>query len=312
MNIAIGLANGSVSIPFRELIQILAGGETENARVFWQIRFPRVMGGVLVGALLALSGCILQAVLQNPIADPGVLGISSGASLSAVLIMILFPGMSSLVIPLAFAGGLASFALVALLTYRNGMKPVQVILAGVAMSAVWGGFQAILLTAYSDRLVGVMDWLNGALGNVTWPDLRLMAGLTFPFIILLFFLAKPLNLLLLGEDVMHNLGVSVLLYRFLFASMAVYFAATAVAFTGTISFVGLMVPHIGRLLIGNHQSRLIPVALLLGGNLLLAADTISRVLIAPREIPVGTVMSLLGGPFFLYLLLRQGKKGDVG
>ncbi len=311
VNIIVGLAMGSVSISFQEIVQIFTGEETEHARIFWQIRFPRVLGGIMIGMYLAIAGCILQSVLQNPIADPGVLGISSGASLAAVIIMLLFPGSIALLIPLAFIGGLFTFAIVAMLTFQNGMKPIHVILAGISISAIWGGVQAILLTAYSDRLIGVMNWLNGTLGNLTWSDIRILFFLAAPVIFIVLLLAAKLNLIILGDDVMYNLGVPIVFYRFLFSFIAVYFAAISVAFTGVIGFVGLIVPHIGRLLVGNNHIRLLPVTLLLGANLLLGADTLARVIIAPQEIPVGTVMSLLGGPFFLYLLLRHGKRGEL-
>ncbi len=311
INIFVGLASGSVSISFQEILAIFSGKDTDYAHIFWQIRFPRVLGGIFIGIFLALAGCILQTVLQNPIADPGVLGISSGASLAAVIIMLLFPGNIALLIPLSFIGGLMTYAIVALLTFQNGMKPIHVILAGISISAIWGGFQAILLTAYSDRLVGVMNWLNGNLGNLSWGDIRFLLILGTPAVILAVILSGKLNLLLLGDDVMHNLGVPAVFYRFLFSLVSVYLSAISVSFTGVIGFVGLIVPHIGRLLVGNNHFRLLPVTLLLGGNLLLGADTLSRIIIAPQEIPVGTVMSLLGGPFFLYLLVRHGKKGEI-
>lgn len=307
INLALGLYFGSVKISVNEMLAILQGQETENWRVFLQIRLPRVLGAVLIGIFLALSGVILQATLHNPIADSGVLGISSGASLAAVVIMILYPHLSQLVVPMSFVGGLVTFGVIALLTYRSGLQPIHVILSGIAISAIWGGFQAILLTAYSDRLTGVMNWLNGALSNLIWEDVQSLFFLGMPFIILLLLLAPQLNLILLGDDVMHNLGVPITFYRFVFSLLAVYYTAISVAYSGIIGFVGLIVPHIGRLLVGNNQKRLIPVSILIGANLLLLADTISRVIIAPQEIPVGTVMSLLGGPFFLYLLLRNSK-----
>jgi iron complex transport system permease protein len=307
VNVVFGLSFGSVSIPFEEILAIFQGEQTENWRILLQIRLPRVVGALLVGIFLALSGAILQAILHNPIAESGILGISAGASLAAVIIMILFPFHSQLVVPLSFLGGLMTFVVIALLTYRTGLQPIQVILSGIAISAIWGGLQAILLTAYSDRLGGVIHWLNGALNNLVWEDVRNLFFLGMPAVILLLFLAPKLNLVLLGDDVMHNLGVPITLYRLAFSLLAVYFTAISVAYTGVIGFVGLIVPHIGRLIVGNNQKVLLPMTILLGANLLLLADTVSRVIVAPQEIPVGTVMSLLGGPFFLYLLLRTRK-----
>ena len=309
VNLTLGLSLGSVRIPVQEILEILQGQETQHWRILLQIRFPRVIGAVFIGLYLALSGMILQTVLHNPIADSGVLGISAGASLAAVIIMLLFPQNAGLMVPLSFAGGLMTFMVVALLTYRRGLQPVQIILSGIAISSVWGGFQSILLTAYSDRLGGVMNWLNGALGNLSWNDVKTLLVLGLPAVILFLFLTPKLNLVLLGEDIMYNLGVPIAWYRFFFSLIAVYLTAISVAHTGVIGFVGLIVPHIGRLLIGNNQIRLAPLCILLGSNLLVLADTISRVIIAPQEIPVGTVMSIIGGPFFLFLLLRQAKKG---
>lgn len=311
MNLLVGLSSGSVHISMNEILAILQGQETENWRILLQIRLPRVIGAVLIGIFLALSGVILQTVLHNPIADSGVLGISAGASLAAVIIMLLFPFHSQFVVPVSFLGGLLTFGIIALLTYRNGLQPIQIILSGIAISAVWGGFQAILLTAYSDRLGGVMNWLNGALSNLSWGDVKTLFFLGLPGVIILLILSSHLNFVLLGDDIMYNLGLPIKIYRFAFSLLAVYFTAISVAFTGVISFVGLIVPHIARLLIGNNQIRLVPVSILLGANLLLLADTISRVIIAPQEIPVGTVMAMLGGPFFLFLLLRQNKKGGI-
>lgn len=300
------LTLGSVDISFSTIVHTLLGNvQTTDEMVIWNIRFPRNIVGALVGANLAVSGAILQAVMKNPLADPGIVGVSSGAGLAGVIMLIFMPEASILLTPVAFVGAMLSAAAVYALAWKNGIRPTRIILAGVAVSAFLGSGISALLVFYSDKVQGALLWMVGGLSARSWPQVETL----FPYTILGLVLAlagcKALTILSLGDETARGLGVPVERVRFSMTAVAALLAAGAVSVAGLIGFVGLVVPHIVRLIIGTDYKYDIPGSAILGAGVLVFCDTLGRVAFSPIEIPAGIIMAFLGAPFFLYLLRRS-------
>ena len=302
----VSLIFGSADISFGTIMHTLLGNvETTDEMVIWNIRFPRNIVGALVGANLAVSGAILQAVMKNPLADPGIVGVSSGAGLAGVMMLIFMPEASLLLTPVSFIGAMASAAAVYALAWKNGVRPSRIILAGVAVNAFLGSGISALLVFYSDKVQGALLWMVGGLSARSWPQVESL----FPYTILglVFALAgcKVLTILSLGDETARGLGVPVEKVRFSMTAVAALLAAGAVRIAGLIGFVGLVVPHIVRLIIGTDYKYVVPGSAILGAGVLVFCDTLGRVLFSPIEIPAGIIMAFLGAPFFLYLLRRN-------
>ena len=300
------LTLGSVDISFSTIVHTLLGNvQTTDEMVIWNIRFPRNIVGALVGANLAVSGAILQAVMKNPLADPGIVGVSSGAGLAGVIMLIFMPEASILLTPVAFVGAMLSAAAVYALAWKNGIRPTRIILAGVAVSAFLGSGISALLVFYSDKVQGALLWMVGGLSARSWPQVETL----FPYTILGLVLAlagcKALTILSLGDETARGLGVPVERVRFSMTAVAALLAAGAVSVAGLIGFVGLVVPHIVRLIIGTDYKYVVPGSAILGAGVLVCCDTLGRVAFSPIEIPAGIIMAFLGAPFFLYLLRRS-------
>ena len=300
------LTLGSVDISFSTIVHTLLGNvQTTDEMVIWNIRFPRNIVGALVGANLAVSGAILQAVMKNPLADPGIVGVSSGAGLAGVIMLIFMPEASILLTPVAFVGAMLSAAAVYALAWKNGIRPTRIILAGVAVSAFLGSGDSALLVFYSDKVQGALLWMVGGLSARSWPQVETL----FPYTILGLVLAlagcKALTILSLGDETARGLGVPVERVRFSMTAVAALSEAGAVSVAGLIGFVGLVVPHIVRLIIGTDYKYVIPGSAILGAGVLVFCDTLGRVAFSPIEIPAGIIMAFLGAPFFLYLLRRS-------
>ncbi|WP_339362305.1 FecCD family ABC transporter permease [Vallitalea maricola] len=310
LSIFLGICLGSVRISLNDIIKSLFSDEyTVKKAIISDIRLPRVWIAVFVGANLSASGALLQAVMRNPLADPGITGVSAGASLFAIIILLLFPSYVSLVPIAAFVGGVIACGIVYGLAWKGGgIEPIRIVLAGVAVNAILGGATGLLSLLNSDKIQGVMLWTNGSLSRVSWMDVKLLGIYSIVGIILALICIRAANVLQLGDDVAKNLGYNVNLTRILISLVAVYLAGISVAFVGIIGFVGLVVPHISRLLFGSDYKWLLPVSMLMGGAVLVIADTMARMIAAPIELPVGTMMAMLGGPFFLYLLRRGAKR----
>ena len=294
------LTLGSVDISFSTIVHTLLGNvQTTDEMVIWNIRFPRNIVGALVGANLAVSGAILQAVMKNPLADPGIVGVAG------VIMLIFMPEASILLTPVAFVGAMLSAAAVYALAWKNGIRPTRIILAGVAVSAFLGSGISALLVFYSDKVQGALLWMVGGLSARSWPQVETL----FPYTILGLVLAlagcKALTILSLGDETARGLGVPVERVRFSMTAVAALLAAGAVSVAGLIGFVGLVVPHIVRLIIGTDYKYVIPGSAILGAGVLVFCDTLGRVAFSPIEIPAGIIMAFLGAPFFLYLLRRS-------
>lgn len=301
----ISMMMGSVEIPLQEILGALAGAGGTHAQILWNIRLPRTLVAALVGIDLALAGTILQAIMKNPLADPHIIGISSGAGLMGILVLLLFPEHSELVTPAAFVGAMGAAVLIYLLAWKNGIQPIRIILAGVAVSAFFGAGISALMILYSDRVHNALMWMVGGLSARSWPHVAMLWPYTLVGFVLAVIAARHLNILQLGDAMARSLGMRVELTRLALTAVAAILAASAVAVVGLLGFVGLIVPHVARLLVGSDHRALLPAAALLGAATLLYRDTFARVAFAPVELPVGIIMAALGAPFFLFLLRRQ-------
>ncbi|CEP79702.1 iron ABC transporter permease [Paraclostridium sordellii] len=298
---------GSVNLSFGEIISALINDDNKMVTtIVYKMRLPRNILAVLVGANLAVSGILLQSVMKNPLADPGITGVSTGASVAAIIILLVEPQFTSILPIAAFIGGAIACMLVFLMAYKNGLKPGRIVLAGVAINTILGGVISYLSTMYSDRIQSAMLWLNGSLATKTWADVEMLFVYSIVGIIVSLLLIRSANVLQLGDDAATNLGFNVNLTRLLISVVAVFLAATSTAVVGVISFVGLIVPHISRMLMGSDHKFTIPFSIILGSMVLLVADTLGRTIGGAVEIPVGVIMSIVGGPFFLYLLRKRG------
>jgi len=304
--VAFGIGTGAVSISMPDIWRYLFQGYDGPMReIVWNIRLPRTLVGALVGANLALSGALLQAVMRNPLADPHMIGVSSGAGLFGIIVLILFPHMWSMLTPVAFLGACGAALLIYLLAFRDGVRPVRLILAGVAISSFLGSGISALLIFFSDRVDGALAFLVGGLSAKSWPELGAMLPYSIFGILVALCGSSHLNVLALGDVNARGLGLSVESVRFIMTAVAALLAASAVSVAGLIGFVGLIVPHMVRLLVGGDFRILLPASALMGAAVMTFGDTIARILFAPVELPVGIIMGVLGAPFFLYLLRRE-------
>jgi len=302
-----GIALGSVRVPLADVWAALLG-EHEGARRFivWNLRLPRVLLAALVGMNLAVAGTVLQAVTRNPLADPHLLGLSAGGALLAVLALHLDPATAvGNLPPLAFLGSLLGAALVYLLAWRGGVSPTRLLLAGVAVAALFGAFTTGLLLVSTLTIQAIMSWLAGGLYARSWPYVRILAPYWGVGMLAALLLARRLDVLALGDEPASVLGVRVQRLRAVLTGLAALLTGSAVAVAGLIGFVGLVVPHVARMLVGSGHRYALPVAALLGGALLVLSDLIARTVASPRELPVGIVTAAIGAPFFIYLLRRR-------
>lgn len=298
--------SGAVAIPVSALGDILnGGGDNASRQILMNIRLPRAIVAALVGMNLAVSGAVLQAVMKNPLADPHIIGISSGAGLAGIFVIVLFPALEYLIVPTAFCGAMLAAACIYILAWKNGIRPLRIVLAGVAVSSFLGAGISAILVLYSDRVHGALMWMVGGLAARSWPHIEIILPYAVIGFILAFCGARYLNILQLGDDVAKGLGVNVELVRLVFTAIGALLAASAVSVAGLLGFVGLIVPHTVRLLTGSDYRFLIPSSALLGIAVVTYSDTLARVAFAPLELPVGIFMAALGAPFFLFLLRKE-------
>ena len=252
---------GSVPITTGEIYAALFGdGAGTHQQIIMNIRLPRTIVAALVGINLALSGAILQAIMKNPLADPHIIGISSGAGLAAVLLMLAFPALEYLVTPAAFLGAMGAACVIYLLAWKNGIRPVRIILAGVAVSAFLGAGISAVMIFNSDKVHGALMWMVGGLATRSWPHVGIIYPYTIVGVILAMIGAKHLNILQLGDEMAKGLGLNVELTRIVMTALAALLAASAVSVVGLLGFVGLIVPHAVRLMIGSDYRYLLPGA----------------------------------------------------
>ena len=301
----LGNVIGTMDISVSDIIDTIAGNHTgTNNKVIWNIRLPRMILAALVGINLALAGSILQGVMKNPLADPSIIGISSGAGLFGIMILVVFPQWQNLVPIAAFAGAMLAAAIIYILAWKGGIDPTRIVLSGVAVSELFGAGISAILVFFSDRVHGALTFMNGSLSSRSWGEVHTILPYTIIGFILAVLFADKLNILVLGDDTARGLGLNVELTRLAFTALAALLAASAVSVVGLLGFVGLIVPHSIRLILGNNYRIMFPATALLGAALVMLSDTFARTVLSPTEIPVGIVMAVMGVPFFLYLLRK--------
>ena len=295
------LALGPVNVPLPDLLRALFSGEAATAaeRIALYSRLPRTCGCLIAGAALAVSGAVIQGVLSNPLAAPNVIGVNAGAGLAAALCCALAPSAYTLAPLAAFAGALFSVLLVLLIAERTG--------AGVAVSGILSAGIDAIVTFRPEALNGYSDFRIGSLANLTMQRITPAFWVALCALALLFTLTNELDVLMLGQETAHSLGVKTGRMRVILLALAAALAGAAVSFAGLIGFVGLIVPHIMRRFAGDESRFLLPASALGGASLLTLCDLAARTLFTPYELPVGILLSLFGGPFFIWLLFRQRK-----
>ncbi|CAH1215393.1 MULTISPECIES: FecCD family ABC transporter permease [Paenibacillus] len=313
LTIVIGMSWGYSSLSVKRLLPVLVGqGTFKEDFILFSVRLPRILITVLAGMLLALSGSILQSVTRNDLADPGIIGINSGAGIAVAVFFLYAPleaGSLAYMLPLAaLLGSLVTAALIYLFSYSRtrGLDPIRMVLVGVGFSMALSGVMIVIISAAERTKVDfIAKWISGSIWGTDWPFIWALLPWLLVLLPIALLRAGRLDLLALNEETAIGLGVRMEKERLVLVLVAVAAAASAVSVTGGIAFVGLMAPHIAKALVGPRSSLFIPVAVLLGGWLLLVADTIGRNLVDPDGIAAGIMVSLIGVPYFVYLLLKK-------
>jgi len=304
----IAFSVGSYSLTFEQIWSTLSSNQQNiHHTIVWELRAPRAYAAFVTGGLLALAGALMQVLLRNPLADPYILGVSGGASAAALFAMSF--GLSSAWLSgSAFIGALISILLVFGLSHGKGSwNPTRLLLTGVVIAAGWGALINFILSSSPDKpLRSMLFWLMGDLSHSEPSYLSLIILITA--LLITFFIARQLNILARGELQASTLGISVKPLRISLFLLASLLTAFAVVQAGSIGFIGLIVPHMLRLISGSDHRLLLPASVLLGGSLLLISDTLARTLIAPQQLPVGVITAFIGVPFFLYLLNKNFSK----
>lgn len=303
----ISVVMGSSHLSLTEIFQaFLDEGKNTVKVIVMQLRIPRALATLMVGACLSTGGALLQAVMKNPLADPGSIGVSAGASTAAITILLIYPSLTYSVPLFAFGGAALACVLIYVMAWKGGVDPIRIILSGVAVNSVLGGYSAFLQLQNADNLSGVLAFMNGSFAGITWTDLSVISMYAAFGLLISFVCIKNANALQLGDEMARNLGVRVNASRVVLSAVAAFLAAATVAKVGMIGFVGLVAPHIARMLVGSDYKVLVPTSMLTGGLMVMLADTVGRTIWPGTEIPVGVMMSVFGGPFFLYMLRKRG------
>ncbi|GIO45137.1 FecCD family ABC transporter permease [Paenibacillus apis] len=319
VTILVGLSVGASPVSINRLLPTILGhGSFEDNFVLFSVRLPRILITMLSGMALALSGAVLQGITRNELADPGIVGINSGAGVGVTVYFLFAPinvETFAYVIPLiAFAGALITAVLIYVFSYTRGegVQPIRLVLVGVGFSMALSGLMIVLISSVDREKVDfIAKWLAGNVWGTDWPFvLALLPWLIIlvPYVLLK---SRELNLLAMSESTAIGTGVVVNKDRILLMLAAVALAASAVSVTGGIAFIGLMAPHIARALVGPRHQQFVPVSILIGGWLLLLADTIGRNLVQPSGIAAGIMVAFIGAPYFLYLLLKEERQSGI-
>ncbi|WP_194207035.1 iron ABC transporter permease [Superficieibacter sp. 1612_C1] len=304
----VATTQGAMALPLKSLWH---PGDDALRQIWLTIRLPRVLLALVVGAALALSGCVMQGLFRNPLADPGLLGISSGSALAVACWLVLplpVPALVALYAPMlaAFIGSLAVMVVIFLLSRARDNSLSRLLLVGIAINALCGAAVGLLSWLSNDaQLRQLSQWGMGSLGQAQWSTLLVATTLILPAAVAVWWVARQLNLLQLGDEEAHYLGVNVPQLQRVMLLCSALLVAAAVAISGIIGFIGLVVPHLMRMWLGADHRALVPGSLLAGAILLLIADTAARTVVVPAEMPVGLITSLLGAPWFLWLIFRQ-------
>ena len=298
---------GSISMEISDMLKgiFLDGDVDGNISIIKEIRVPRVFSAVLIGANLAVAGVLLQAVIRNPLADPYITGISSGASLITVIIMMFIPSIKASRPLFGFIGGAISCTLVYAFAFKKELSAIRIVLVGAATNALFGGITSLITSKSGIAGNSINRWLSGSLATIKVSDLKILLIYTVIGMIGAFLLSRSCDLLSLGKKNARSLGINPDFHMIIITGVAVFLSSISTSIGGVISFIGLVVPHMCRIIIGSEHKYLIPFSAVMGGILLLLADTLGRAIMKQVEIPVGIIMSVIGAPFFLYLLRRS-------
>ena len=322
LSVLLSLSLGQIDIPFSHVLATFSqavGGPVfqqvvvtpEQQAVIWHIRLPRTLVGLLVGAGLGSAGAVMQGIFSNPLADPGIIGVSGGAATGAVLAISLgLTSVSLFYMPLfAFAGAMLAVLLTVFLAMRHGRIPVMtLLLSGVVVGMLLGAITAAILTTMdAQKMQQYLFWTIGGLDYRRWEHVLLGAVPIGGGLVIMLLMARQLNILVLGDVEARAVGMPVTAYRFFLLAVASLTTAAGVCISGHIGFVGLVVPHAMRMLVGPDHRRLLPASILAGGVFLVLCDTLGRILLPAQEIRVGIMTAFLGTPYFLYLLRRMGR-----
>lgn len=315
LSIALAVSIGEMNVPLAVTFKAIANGlglgehalDRIQQGIVWEYRMSRALVAACCGAGLAICGAVLQALLRNVLAEPYVLGISAGASTGAVVVMLLGIGGGAIGLSLgAFLGAALAFSLVLLLASGSRGGATQVILAGVAGSQLFNALTSYIVStsANAEQARSVMFWLLGSLGGVRWPDVGLVAAVVGAGLLLCLYFARTLDAFVFGEDAAATLGVSVAGVRLMLFAVTALITATIVSIVGAVGFVGLVVPHMARFLVGPGHLRLLLASVLIGANFMVLADIVSRIIVPGQVLPIGVVTALVGAPAFALILYR--------
>ncbi len=296
------LKTGSLEVTWQELFHGLFVEYHDTVAIIYDLRIPRIFIALLGGAALAVSGLLFQCVLKNPLADPGIIGISGGASLVASLMTILVPTLFFAIPLFAILGGILAYFLIYTLAWKGSLEPIRIVLIGIALAAFFTGVESVF-SSMGNRF-GVTIVTSG-LAQLVWSDVRLLMGYSSVALIVSLFLCPICNVMLLEDGAIRGLGIDVDKMRMLISLVAVILCSTVTAVVGVVGFLALIVPHIGRKLVGNDYRILLPFTMILGGFILLFADTLGRLIMSPMEISASILMNIIGGPFFIFLLRKE-------
>ncbi|MBD1228529.1 FecCD family ABC transporter permease [Xenorhabdus griffiniae] len=310
--LAISSANmGALPLSFKTLWE--SSLDDPQWQIWLNIRLPRILLAILVGGALAISGAVMQGLFRNPLADPGLLGISSGAALTVAMFIVLpfaLPASIALYghIIAAFIGSLLVSTLIFILNKYNHGNLSKLLLAGIAINALCSSFIGVLSYISNDQQLRQFSiWMMGSLSQIEWPTLAIAASLIIPVCMLTISQSRKLNLLQLGDEEAHYLGINVQRTKYQLLLLSALLVGCAVALTGVIGFIGLVIPHLARQRFGGDHTWLLPISALGGACLLLKADTLARTLVSPAEMPVGLITGLIGAPYFLWLILKPSR-----
>lgn len=301
----IAINTGGLSVSVEQLFRGLFLEYNKTVAIILELRFPRIIVALLGGALMAVSGVLMQAIMKNPLADPGIIGITSGAALVAVVVSAFFPFLATLTPVFSFIGGMIAFAIVYLLAWNGNVSPLRLILVGVAVDAFFTGLYQAFSSGTGGSYSGVANIINSNISLKTWDDVYLLLIYAVIGAVCCVLIAEKCNVLSLSDVTMHSLGVNVNRVRIVVSIISVMLASVFTSVIGSVSFLGLIVPHISRLLVGSNHKVLVPYSALLGSFIFLLADTIGRMIAYPYEISASIVMAVIGGPMFIILLRRS-------
>lgn len=301
------MVTGSIEITVGELLKGLFTGTNDNVEIIKDLRLPRIIIAIFAGAALSVSGVLLQSVMRNPLAEPGIIGVSSGAGFVSIIMITFFPTLFFYTPLFSFIGGALAFLLVYMFSWKSGLNPLRMILIGVAINAVFTGLSELLSAQNASSMMSGISVTSSTLTMKTWNDVHVMVLYGSIGLILAFLVFAWCNHLGLKDKTLKNLGFRVNRARFIISIIAVLLASVATAIAGMFTFVGLLIPHIGRTLVGTDHKVLIPFSAIAGALLILTADTLGRTVAAPIEIPASIIMAVIGGPFLIFLLRKSDR-----